>query len=176
MLLLLLALALFTAGCATYPTHVSAGHGQMGPGNGSVTFSAFAKIHSVEEIYRNVRTANHTKCHYDHNTNYHSGDHNIGNELLGAIIGGVIGNQIGNHDAGATVAGAVIGGVIANNVESGHGHSSNQKHCTTTYRHKRELAHYRVTYEFAGQTFVLIQRNKPPFNHQKIAVSIQLTR
>ena len=163
----LLAIAVFTAGCATYPTSVSAG---------GTSFVAYAKVVHVEEIRRNVQTR-HQDCYFENTgSTYHSDDHNIGNELLGAIIGGVIGNQIGNHDAGATVAGAVIGGVIANNVESGHGHSSNQKHCTTTYRHKRELAHYRVTYEFAGQTFVLIQRNKPPFNHQKIAVSIQLTR
>ncbi len=181
----ILALAVMTSACATYPTTVSADHGgfdrgglQRGGANGMVTYTDFAKIHSVEEVYRTVRTPRHTDCHYDHSTNYHNSDHNIANELMGAIIGGVIGNQIGNHDAGATVAGAVVGGVIANNMEDGHAHSSNQRHCNTTYHETttRELSHYRVTYEYGGKTFVLRQRNKPPFNHQKVAITIQLTR
>lgn len=181
---LFLALAVITAGCATYPTTVSADHGaggniRVGGGNGTVVYTDFAKIHTVEEVYRTRRVPKHTECHYDHSNSYHRGDHNIQNELLGAIIGGVIGNQIGNHDTAATVGGAIVGGVIANNMENGHTHSTHgHRNCTTSYESTptRQLSHYRVTYEYAGKTFVLNQRNKPPFNHQKIAITIQLTR
>lgn len=38
-----------------------------------------------------------------------------GEVAAGAIIGGVIGNQVSNHDAGATIAGALIGGALVAN-------------------------------------------------------------
>lgn len=38
-----------------------------------------------------------------------------GEVAAGAIIGGVIGNQVSNHDAGATLAGALIGGALVAN-------------------------------------------------------------
>ena len=93
----LLAIAVFTAGCATYPTSVSAG---------GTSFVAYAKVVHVEEIRRNVQTR-HQDCYFENTgSTYHSDDHNIGNELLGAVIGGVIGNKLGKKNAGATIGGA----------------------------------------------------------------------
>ena len=38
-----------------------------------------------------------------------------GEVAAGAIIGGVIGNQVSDHDAGATIVGALIGGALVSN-------------------------------------------------------------
>ena len=38
-----------------------------------------------------------------------------GEVAAGAIIGGVIGNQVSDHDAGATLVGALIGGALVSN-------------------------------------------------------------
>ena len=165
----LLALAFFTAGCATYSTSVSAG---------GTSFIGYAKVVNVEEVYRNVRTSRHQDCYYDNTNTYHRGDHNIGNELLGAIIGGVIGNQLGNHNVGATVGGAVLGGVVANSMEGGHNHNGQTRRCTNHYHSEpsNQISHYRVTYEYGGETFTIRQSYKPNFNHQKIVVTITIKR
>jgi uncharacterized protein YcfJ len=173
----LLALAVFSVGCATYPTIAQAG---------GTSFVGYAKVVNVEEVYRNVQTrTRHTDCHTDyHNSStYHNGDHNASNEILGAIIGGVIGNQIGNHDAGATAVGAILGGVVAGNMESGHTHNTGivpQEHCTSHYHTNsapsHQISHYRVTLSYAGETFTIRQNWKPPFNHQKIVVTVSIQR
>ena len=138
----LLALAVFSVGCATYPTIAQAG---------GTSFVGYAKVVNVEEVYRQVQTrTTHQDCHYDNTSTYHSGDHNASNEIIGAIIGGVIGNQIGNHDVGATVGGAILGGVIAGNAESGHNHNGRVQHCTNHYHSEpsHQISHYRVTLEY----------------------------
>jgi len=170
----LLAICLFTAGCATYPTSASAG---------GTSFVGYAKVVNVEEVYRQVQTrTTHQDCHYENTgSTYHRGDHNASNEIIGAIIGGVIGNQIGNHDAGATAVGAILGGVIAGNTEGGHNHNGGQRRVCTNHYHtdsapSHQISHYRVTLSYAGETFTIRQNWKPPFNHQKIVVTVSIQR
>ncbi|HEY0053516.1 MAG TPA: glycine zipper 2TM domain-containing protein, partial [Caulobacteraceae bacterium] len=38
---------------------------------------------------------------------------------IGAVVGGVIGNQVSDGDTGATVAGAVVGGLIGRSTARG---------------------------------------------------------
>lgn len=53
-------------------------------------------------------------------------DSNTGGTVLGALIGGAIGNQVGsgNGRKAATVAGAVVGGVAGNRIDRNNGSSS----------------------------------------------------
>jgi len=84
---------------------------------------------------------------------YEKKQDNTGNIIGGAIIGGVLGNQIGK---GNGAAGAVIGGLIGN----AHGNSQQQvvigyrteERCTSkmVYETQTRIKNYRIHYEWAG--------------------------
>ena len=82
--------------------------------------------------------------------------------LLGAVIGGALGNTIGKGDgrAAATVAGAVIGGAIGNRASVGddRGYADARpayhRRCgMRTLRAGRRVVAYAVTYRYHGRYF-----------------------
>ena len=86
-----------------------------------------------------------------------TGKAQTGEVLGGAIIGGILGNQVGGgkgKDA-ATILGAILGADFANKKGGKQniiGYRQEQR-CTTTYQNQQiqETAGYTVTYELAGQ-------------------------
>mgnify|MGYP000379974385 CR=1 FL=1 len=95
---------------------------------GSMSFAAsasadeYATITSVNPNYQNVQVPRYrTDCRVNQVPIYGSvknGQASTGDTIVGAIIGGAIGNQIGNgsgRDA-ATVLGAIIGAGLGNTV------------------------------------------------------------
>ncbi|KFN45047.1 glycine zipper 2TM domain-containing protein [Arenimonas oryziterrae] len=97
---------------------------------------------------------------------------NMGGTVLGAIIGGALGNQAGKGDGrkAATIAGAVIGGAIGNNVargndrprdsrygyNDGYNNGGTVQRCRTVsdgYQSEQRVVGYNVTYRYAGQTY-----------------------
>ena len=99
--------------------------------------------------------------------------HSATRPLLGALIGGAIGNAVGhkkrNKQVGAVV-GALLGGSIAADIgrEEGQRRAASNRLVRrqvcevvdeTTYR--REVTGYRVTYEYAGQTYQARMRTRP---------------
>ena len=76
---------------------------------------------------------------------------------MGAIAGGVIGNQVG-HGGGralATMAGLIGGAVLGNNVEGGGTTVQNQQQCTTQTFYENRTASWNVTYEYAGRQYTV---------------------
>ena len=112
-------------------------------------------------------------------------DSNANGTLIGALIGGALGNQAGKGDGrkAATIGGAVIGGVIGNQVDrnnnassgtynnSGSGsydqyrdNSGTVRRCRTVTDYNddnRQVEGYTVTYRYAGQTYTSYSTRRP---------------
>lgn len=107
-------------------------------------------------------------------------DSNANGTLIGALIGGALGNQAGKGDGrkAATIGGAVIGGVIGNNVDRNNNayadgnanayqyrdNSGTVRRCRTVVDYdgdRDEVAGYQVTYRYAGQTYQAVLDYRP---------------
>lgn len=109
-------------------------------------------------------------------------DSNANGTLIGALIGGALGNQVGKGDGrqAATIGGAVIGGVIGNQVDrnnvvtTGSTGSYDQysdntgtvRRCRTVTDYNnvnanRQVEGYTVTYRYAGQTYKSYSTRRP---------------
>jgi uncharacterized protein YcfJ len=119
----------------------------------------------------NERTNAYDSGYYrDQNGRLYRGDSTANGTLLGALIGGAVGNQVGKGDGrtAATVAGAVIGGAIGNNVDRNHDSSAYEyrdnggivRRCRTVSDGGR-FGGYDVTYRYAGQTYHALMNYRP---------------
>jgi uncharacterized protein YcfJ len=83
--------------------------------------------------------------------------HQIAGSVLGAVAGGLLGNQVGGGGgrALATVAGAVGGGYAGNkiqeNLQARDTYTSTETRCDTVQQHSQKLVGYRVRYERDGE-------------------------
>lgn len=98
-------------------------------------------------------------------TSYHRDT--TGATVLGALIGGALGNQVGHGDGrkAATIAGALIGGSIGHDtarrngygyVETEGGYSrgyENRCRSETRWRGAQEVVGYHVTYRYGGRIY-----------------------
>lgn len=108
-------------------------------------------------------------------------DSNANGTLIGALIGGALGNQAGKGDGrkAATIGGAVIGGVIGNQVDRNNNagdynnggsydqyrdDSGTTRRCRTVTDYNndnRQVEGYTVTYRYAGQTYSSYSTRRP---------------
>jgi uncharacterized protein YcfJ len=97
-------------------------------------------------------------------------DGNAGGTVAGAVIGGLLGNQVGggNGKKAATAAGAVVGGVIGNKVDKNHvggrvvSRTERQCHTENTSSESSRVTGYNVTYRNAdGTTGTMRMGSKP---------------
>jgi len=130
----------------------------------------------------NERTNNYDSGYYrDSNGRLYRGDSTTNGTLLGAVIGGALGNQVGKGDGrtAATVAGAVIGGAIGNNIDRNHDSSSAYEYRDNsgTVRRCRTVSDggrfggYDVTYRYAGQNYHALMNYRPG---RTMAVMVQV--
>lgn len=84
-----------------------------------------------------------------------SGD-KTGDALKGAIIGGIIGNNVGDVDNGGAL-GAVIGGMIGHNNSKATGGTKRQCSIETRYQEesRQVYSHSTVTFTSEGKTYTL---------------------
>ncbi len=107
------------------------------------------------------------------------GDGSFTNEIVGGLLGGVIGNQFGGGSGKdiATVGGAVLGASVAHDLEEKRPSSSHYEEverCETTYSKERrtEIDYYLVTYSYGGQNFRTRMKSDPG---SSIPVRVQVT-
>lgn len=123
---------------------------------------AHARVISVRPIVRPV--VERRRVCRSYRDGYRAGDDSrrAAGTLLGAVIGGALGNTIGKGDgrAAATVAGAVIGGAIGNRASVGddRGYADARpayhRRCgMRTLRAGRRVVAYAVTYRYHGRYF-----------------------
>lgn len=129
---------------------------------------------------------------------YHSrNDDGAAGTVLGALVGGALGNQVGGGDGrrAATIAGAVIGGAIGNNLDRGrnwygrdpyaygqgygrggryaYAQPVTQRVCDqrVEYRSEQRVVGYDVTYVYNGRTFRTETREHPG-DRIRVAVNV----
>jgi uncharacterized protein YcfJ len=85
-------------------------------------------------------------------------EHRVAGTLIGAAIGGLLGNQIGDGDGRriATVAGAAAGGYAGNRIQDRVQRSNTvtttERRCETVYETRERARGYDVTYSYEGRT------------------------
>ena len=83
------------------------------------SFVDSATVTSVEKVYEQYRVDEPYQDCYIKETLQQNGDGSATNEIMGAILGGAIGNQFGEGDGNdaMTLAGIFLGASIANDAE-----------------------------------------------------------
>lgn len=123
-----------------------------------------ARVVDVQPIREVVRyPVSRRQCWTDEVEERHVRHEIGGRTLIGAIIGGVVGNQLARPgDRGtrhvATAAGAIIGGAVGNDMEPGYREQPRwreRRHCRVSddYREEEHLVGYRVTYRYHGRLY-----------------------
>ena len=143
------------------------------------SFVDSATVISVEKVYKQYRVDEQYQDCYIRET-LQNGDGSATNEIIGAAIGGAIGNQIGDGDGNdiMTLFGAVLGASIANDAEKLANTTNNkvisQEVCETKVRQKIEkrLSHYLVTVDYAGREVSFNSKNRPYDDVIKVKVTI----
>ena len=121
----------------------------------------YATITSVKPNYQNVQVPRYrTDCQVNQVPIYgtvKNGQASTGDTLLGAIIGGAIGNQVGKGSGkdAATVLGAIIGADVANKKPRTSqqiiGYREEQTcNNVTYYETGEEIKNYTIRYEWRG--------------------------
>ena len=121
----------------------------------------------------NERTNGYESGYYrDANGRLYRGDDTTNGTLLGALIGGALGNQVGSGDGrtAATIAGAVIGGKVGHDIDARNGtngtayeyrdQSGVVRRCRTVSDGGR-FGGYDVTYRYAGQNYHALMNYRP---------------
>ena len=111
-------------------------------------------------------------------------------QVIGALIGGALGNQVGKGDGrkAATIAGLVAGAAIANhtgndNYDQYRDNSGVVRRCRTVYENGNGNGNnydngygnqggYNVTYRYAGQTYRAVTRTNPG-RSMRVVVSVR---
>lgn len=123
---------------------------------------AWADVLRVDPVYDYVRTSRPERECYDERVTHHEDrrGNNTGATVLGAIIGGALGNQVGKGDGrkAATVAGAVIGGSIAHDAarRDDDRYTSTETRCRDVDNsvEERRVVGYDVEYRYRGETYM----------------------
>lgn len=120
---------------------------------------SYAKVISVDPV-RSTKNSPKQLCHDE--TVTHTAppkdEHRIAGTAIGAVVGGLVGNQIGGGDGKklATVAGAVGGGYAGNRIQARNQHgevtSAVERKCETVNNTSTRIVGYDVRYEYKGVT------------------------
>ena len=115
------------------------------------SYTDYATVTSVEKVYKQYRTEEPYQECYIKETLQNQGDGSATNEIVGAILGGAIGNQFGEGDGKEvmTLAGIVLGASLAHDEELANSTNQvvvSQEVCETKVKtsYVKRLSHYLV--------------------------------
>lgn len=145
------------------------------------TAYAYADVLRVDPVYETVRFREPREECYDQPVEVvERGRSGHGGAVLGAIIGGALGNQVGGGDGrrAATIAGAVVGGAIGHDADKRNArperrYSSTERRCQVVDvdREERRVAGYDVEYRFKGDVY-LSRLDYDPGNKLRVRVTV----
>ncbi len=123
----------------------------------------YADVLRVDPVYETVRVNEPREECYDTEVSRRGGRYENTNTgtIVGALIGGALGNQVGKGDGrrAATVAGAVIGGAVGREVDANDNPSRTYRGVETRCRvvdngyDERRIVGYDVEYRYRGEVF-----------------------
>ncbi|HWU51632.1 MAG TPA: glycine zipper 2TM domain-containing protein [Tahibacter sp.] len=140
---------------------------------------AWADVVRVDPIYTYERVSRPERECYDAEVTHREDrrGNNTGATVLGAIIGGALGNQVGKGDGrkAATIAGAVAGGAIGNSVgrRDDETYVGSERRCREVdggYEERR-INGYDVEYRYRGETY-MSRLNYDPGERIRVRVSV----
>lgn len=136
----------------------------------------YAKVVSSVPIYEEVAHERPREHCWDE-TVYHESRRNSAAPLLGAIIGGVIGNKIAHGDrdkAVGTFVGAGVGATVGSQASRHNSHYHVERRCETVrdVHWQREIVGYDVTYRYHGNEYTT-RLPYDPGHKLKVTVSVQ---
>ncbi|NUR23462.1 glycine zipper 2TM domain-containing protein [Frateuria sp.] len=119
----------------------------------------YARVVSVDPVRKTVNNPRQT-CHDEVVTNSEppKDQHQIAGTAIGAIAGGLLGNQVGGGKGRtlATVAGAVAGGYAGKKIQENRQHAnvttSTERKCESVNDSGSKVVGYDVRYEYNGVT------------------------
>jgi uncharacterized protein YcfJ len=143
------------------------------------SFVDSATVTSVEKVYEQYRVDEPYQDCYIKETLQQNGDGSATNEIMGAILGGAIGNQFGEGDGNdaMTLAGIFLGASIANDAEKANSTGQvvvRQEVCENKVRQKikKRLSHYNVNVEYNGHNVSYTSNRRPYDDVVKVEVTI----
>ena len=139
----------------------------------------YATVISVEEVYKQYRTEEPYQECYIKETLQNQGDGSATNEIMGAILGGAIGNQMGKGEGKdvMTLAGIFLGASIANDAEKANSTGQvvvSQEVCETKVKTSfvNRLNHYLVHVDYEGRDLAFTSKKRPSEDIIKIKVTV----
>jgi uncharacterized protein YcfJ len=143
------------------------------------SFVDSATVTSVEKVYKQYRVDEPYQDCYIKETLQQSGDGSATNEIMGAILGGAIGNQFGEGDGKdiMTLAGIFLGASIANDAEKANSTGQvvvRQEVCENKVRQKivKRLSHYKINVDYNGHNVSYTSNRRPYDDIVKVKVTI----
>ena len=139
----------------------------------------YATVISVEEVYKQYITEEPYQECYIKETLQNQGDGSATNEIMGAILGGAIGNQFGEGEGKdvMTLAGIVLGASMANDAEKGKSGVQvvvSQEVCETKVKKsiEKRLSHYLVNINYEGRDLSFTSKRRPYDDVIKVKVTV----
>ena len=150
----------------------------------AASYTDYATVTSVEKVYKQYRTEEPYQECYIQETLQNTGDGSATNEIIGAILGGAIGNKLAedSSDSGKdvmTLAGIVLGASMANDAEKANSTEQvlvSQEVCETKVKTSlvKKLSHYLVHINYEGRDLELSTKKRPYDDVIKVKVTVDL--
>ena len=141
----------------------------------------YATVTSVEKVFKQYRTEEPYQECYIKETLQNQGDGSATNEIMGAILGGAIGNQLGGSDDARdalTLAGIFLGASLAHDEElansTGQQVMVSQEICETKVKTSfvKRLSHYLVHINYEGRDLAFASKKRPYDDVIKVKVTV----
>ncbi len=143
------------------------------------SFVDYATVTSVEKVYKQYQVKEPYQECYIKETLQNQGDGSATNEIVGAILGGAIGNKMGKGEGKEvmTLAGIVLGASLANDAEKEKSTGQvvvSQEVCETKVRtsFEQRLDHYLVHIMYEGRELTYTTNKRPFKDVIKVRVTV----
>jgi len=148
----------------------------------AASFTDYATVTSVEKVYKQYRIEEPYQECYIKETLQNTGDGSATNEIIGAILGGAIGNKIAedSSDTGKdvmTLAGIILGASMANDAEKANSTGQvvvSQEVCETKVKNtiEKRLSHYLVHIDYEGRDLSFKSKKRPYEDVIKVKITV----
>ncbi len=148
------------------------------------SFTDYATVTTVEKVYKQYKVEEPYQECYIKETLQNQGDGSATNEIIGAILGGAIGNKLAedSSDTGKdvmTLAGIVLGASMANDAEKANSTGGqvvvSQEVCESKVRtsFEKRLSHYLVHIDYEGRDLTYTSKKRPYDDVIKVKVTVE---
>ena len=149
------------------------------------SYTDYATVTSIEKVYKQYMVEEpYEECYIKETLQKNTGDGSATNEIMGAILGGAIGNKLAedSSDSGKdvmTLAGIVLGASMANDAEKANSTGQvvvSQEVCETKVKTSfvKKLSHYLVHINYEGRDLTIASKKRPYDDVIKVKVTVDL--